>query len=136
MQTGLFHAIMSQHHIPGRKPQEAKAHDSEQGGPQIRTARSSDAATSLPWLRGLTIYQQAWVHCHPGGSESGRRQWTGPGQQRLSLGTWNVTNLAGKEPEMVQEVGRYQLNLVGLTSTQSVSSGTKLLDRGWALSFL
>ena len=30
---------------------------------------------------------------------------------------------------------QYQLDLVGLTSTQSLGSGTKLLDRGWTLSF-
>ena len=114
MQTGLFYAIMSQHHMPGRKPQEANAHDSEQGGLQISTARSSDAATSLSWPRGLTTFQRGRVHCHPRGSESGRRQWTGPGQQRLSLGSWNVTKLAGKELEMVQEVEQYQLDLVGL----------------------
>ena len=79
--------------------------------------------------------QQGRVHCHQGGSESRRRQLTGPGQHRLSLGTWNVTKLAGKEPELVREVERYQLDLVGLTSTHSVGSGTELLDRGWTLSF-
>jgi len=45
------------------------------------------------------------------------------------------TSLGGKEPELVQEVGHYQLDLVGLTSTHSVSSGTLLLDRGWTLFF-
>jgi len=28
---------------------------------------------------------------------------------------WNVTSLAGKEPELVREVERYQLDMVGLT---------------------
>ena len=101
-------------------------------------ARSMDAAAVLPRTRGLTTcgdYRQGRVHCHQGGSERGRRQLTGPGQQRLSLGTWNVTSLAGKEPELVREAEQYQLDLVGLASTHSVGSGTKLLDRGWALSF-
>lgn len=39
----------------------------------------------------------------------------------------------GKEPELVEEVERYRLDIVGLTSTHS--SGTKILDRGWSLSY-
>ena len=35
----------------------------------------------------------------------------------------------------MREVGCYRLDLVGLTSTQSVGSGSKLLDRGWTLFF-
>jgi len=42
-----------------------------------------------------------------------------PRHHRLVLGSWNVTSLAGKEPEPVQEVERYQLDMVGLTSTHS-----------------
>ena len=55
--------------------------------------------------------------------------------RQLVLGTWNVTSLAGKEPELVREVERYQLDMVGLTSTHSTGSGTKLLERGWTLHF-
>jgi len=47
----------------------------------------------------------------------------------------NCTSLAGKEPGLVREVERYQLDMVGLTSTHSTCSGTKLLERGWTLSF-
>jgi len=43
--------------------------------------------------------------------------------------------LAGKEPELVREVDRYQLDRVGLTSMHTTCSGTKLLERGWTLSF-
>ena len=32
----------------------------------------------------------------------------------LAMGTWNVTLLRGKEPELVREVERYQLEIVGL----------------------
>ena len=49
--------------------------------------------------------------------------------------TWNVTKLAGKDPELVREVEQYQLDLVGLTYTHSIGSGTKLMDRGYALPF-
>ncbi|KAK0156273.1 Craniofacial development protein 2 [Merluccius polli] len=70
-----------------------------------------------------------------GGSERQGSRRTRPERQKLALGTWNVTSLWGKEPELVREVERYQLDLVGLTSTHSLSSGTVLLDRGWTLFF-
>ena len=35
----------------------------------------------------------------------------------LAIGTWNVTLLGGKEPELVREADRYRLEIVGLTST-------------------
>ncbi|KAJ0019143.1 hypothetical protein NQD34_006712 [Periophthalmus magnuspinnatus] len=50
---------------------------------------------------------------------------------RLALGTWNVTSLGGKEPELVREVECYRLDIVGLTSTHSLGSGTQLLESSW-----
>ncbi|TWW76582.1 hypothetical protein D4764_13G0012440 [Takifugu flavidus] len=47
--------------------------------------------------------------------------------------TWNVTSLVGKEPELVREVEKFRLDIVGLTSTHSKGSGTSLLERGWTL---
>ena len=46
-----------------------------------------------------------------------------------------MTSLAGKEPELVEEIKRYQLDIVGLSSTHSIGSGTKSLDGGWNLSY-
>ena len=46
---------------------------------------------------------------------------------------WNVTSLVGKEPELVREVEKFQLDIVGLTSTHSKGSGTSLLERGWTV---
>ena len=46
---------------------------------------------------------------------------------------WNVTSLVGKEPELVREVEKFRLDIVGLTSTHSKGSGTSLLERGWTL---
>ena len=51
----------------------------------------------------------------------------GPRRQPLAVGTWNVTSLGGKEPELVREVERYRLDIVGLTSTHSLGSGTQLV---------
>ena len=75
------------------------------------------------------------VRCHLGDGGSRRPRPTRTGRQRLALGKWNVTSLWGKELELVQEVERYRLDLVGLTSTHSVGSGTMLLDWGWTLSY-
>uniref|UniRef100_A0A672ZD16 Reverse transcriptase domain-containing protein n=1 Tax=Sphaeramia orbicularis TaxID=375764 RepID=A0A672ZD16_9TELE len=58
-----------------------------------------------------------------------------PRMQSLALGTWNVTSLGGKEPELVREVERYRLDIVELTSTHSLGSGTQPLERGWTLHF-
>ncbi|KAK3534004.1 hypothetical protein QTP86_000518 [Hemibagrus guttatus] len=70
------------------------------------------------------------------GSSHGRgprrpKRWT----KNLAFGTWNVTSLGGKEPELVREVERYWLEIVGLASTHSLGSGTQLLERGWTLFF-
>ncbi|KAK3543121.1 hypothetical protein QTP70_011658 [Hemibagrus guttatus] len=59
------------------------------------------------------------------------KSWT----KNLAFGTWNVTSLGGKEPELVREVERYRLEIVGLASTHSLGSGTQLLERGWTLFF-
>ncbi|TWW71157.1 hypothetical protein D4764_17G0006400 [Takifugu flavidus] len=48
-------------------------------------------------------------------------------------GTWNVTSLVGKEPELVREVEKFRLDIVGLTSTHDKGSGTSLLERAWTL---
>lgn len=52
---------------------------------------------------------------------------------KLALGMWNVTTLVGKEPEVVREVGRSQLDIVGLTSTHGLGSGASLFKKGWTL---
>ncbi|KAK3531804.1 hypothetical protein QTP70_029732 [Hemibagrus guttatus] len=53
--------------------------------------------------------------------------------KNLAFGTWNVTSLGGKEPELVREVEQYRLEIVGLDSMHSLGSGTQLLERGWTL---
>ncbi|KAK3561638.1 hypothetical protein QTP86_011885 [Hemibagrus guttatus] len=58
-----------------------------------------------------------------------------PWTKNLAFGTWNVTSLGGKEPELVREVERYRLEIVRLASTHSLGSGTQLLERGWTLFF-
>lgn len=47
--------------------------------------------------------------------------------------TWNFTSLGVKEPELVREVDRYRLDILSLTSTHSLGSGSHLLERAWTL---
>ncbi|KAK3553862.1 hypothetical protein QTP70_012698 [Hemibagrus guttatus] len=58
-----------------------------------------------------------------------------PWTKNLAFGKWNVTSQGGKEPELVREVERYRLEIVGLASTHCLGSGTQLLERGWTLFF-
>ncbi|TWW53253.1 hypothetical protein D4764_0018200 [Takifugu flavidus] len=89
-----------------------------------------------PPSRGLTTCRRGQggrVHCVLGSS---RRQgpWRSDSRlHKLALGTWNVTSLVGKEPELVREVEKFRLDIVGLTSTHGMGSGTSLLERGWTL---
>lgn len=54
-----------------------------------------------------------------------------PWLRRQAPHMWNVTSLVGKEPMLEQEVERYQLDIIWLTSTNSTGAGTKLLELGW-----
>ncbi|KAI3360637.1 hypothetical protein L3Q82_002502 [Scortum barcoo] len=76
------------------------------------------------------------VQCGLGSSSRGREpRRPNPWNKTLAIGTWNVTSLGGKEPELVREVERYRLEIVGLTSTHSLGSGIQLLERGWTLHY-
>ncbi|KAI3365753.1 hypothetical protein L3Q82_000763 [Scortum barcoo] len=44
-----------------------------------------------------------------------------------------IVKVTEPEPELVQEVERYRLEIVGFTSMHSLGSGTQLLERGWTL---
>ncbi|KAK0155020.1 Craniofacial development protein 2 [Merluccius polli] len=102
-------------------------------GARPGTARKDDVGPPSRRLTTSRRGQRGWVQCELGG---GRRRgpWrSDPRLQKLALGTWNVTSLVGKEPELVREVEKFRLDIVGLTSTHSKGSGTSLLERGWTL---
>ncbi|KAK0151078.1 Craniofacial development protein 2 [Merluccius polli] len=97
------------------------------------TARKDDVGPPSRRLTTSRRGRRGRVQCELGG---GRRRgpWrSDPRLQKLALGTWNVTSLVGKEPELVREVEKFRLDIVGLTSTHSKGSGTSLLERGWTL---
>ncbi|KAI3354569.1 hypothetical protein L3Q82_019073 [Scortum barcoo] len=77
------------------------------------------------------------VQCGLGSSRGREPRRPNPWNKTLAIGTWNVTSLGGKEePELCAwEVERYRLEIVGLTSTHSLGSGTQLLERGWTLHY-
>ena len=61
-----------------------------------------------------------------GGSQRQGLWWSDPQLLKLAFGTRNVS-LMEKEPELVQEVEGYQLNIVGLTSSHRSGSGVSFL---------
>ena len=77
-----------------------------------------------PLFRGLTTCgrgQRGWVPRVLGGS--GRQiPW-------LALGTWNVTSLKAKEPELVPKDEKSRVDIGSLTLTHGKGSGTSLLER-------
>ncbi|KAI3357180.1 hypothetical protein L3Q82_015641, partial [Scortum barcoo] len=80
------------------------------------------------WARlpvGLTTrrkVREGPVQCGLGSSRGrGPRRRPNPQTKTLAIGTWNVTSLGGKEPELVH--GRLR------------GSGTQLLERGWTLHY-
>ncbi|KAK3524967.1 hypothetical protein QTP86_011732 [Hemibagrus guttatus] len=75
------------------------------------------------------------VQCVLGSSHRRGPRRPKPWTKNLAFGTWNVTSLGGKEPDLVREVERYRLDIVGLALTHSLGSGTQLLERGWTLFF-
>ncbi|KAK3562875.1 hypothetical protein QTP86_011117 [Hemibagrus guttatus] len=52
---------------------------------------------------------------------------------RYRRGVFKSILTGGKEPELVREIERYRLEIVGLASTHSLGSGTQLLERGGTL---
>ncbi|KAK3538435.1 hypothetical protein QTP86_002335 [Hemibagrus guttatus] len=104
-------------------------------GTRPGTARRKDVGP--PSRRPTTCRKEnkGPVLCVLGSSHGWGPQRPKPWTKNLAFGTWNVTSLGGKEPELVREVERYRLEIVGLASTHSLGSGTQLLERGWTLLF-
>ncbi|KAK3540202.1 hypothetical protein QTP70_028393 [Hemibagrus guttatus] len=104
-------------------------------GTQPGTARRNDIGP--PSRRPTTRRKEhkGPVQCVLGSGHGRGPRRPKPWTKNLAFGTWNVTSLGGKEPELVREVERYRLEIVGLASTHSLGSGTQLLERGWTLFF-
>ncbi|KAK3537362.1 hypothetical protein QTP70_008820 [Hemibagrus guttatus] len=62
------------------------------------------------------------VQCVLGSSHGRGPQRPKPWAKNLAFGTWNVTSLGGKEPELVREGKRYRLEIVRLDSIPANAS--------------
>ena len=96
-------------------------------GARPGTARSEDVGPPSHRLTTSRRGQRGRVQCVLDGGRRPGPWRSDPRLQKLALGLWNVTSLVGKEPELVHEVEKFRLDIVGLTSTHSKGSGTSLL---------
>uniref|UniRef100_A0A8C6LNK6 Endonuclease/exonuclease/phosphatase domain-containing protein n=1 Tax=Nothobranchius furzeri TaxID=105023 RepID=A0A8C6LNK6_NOTFU len=100
-------------------------------GTRPGTARRGNVGSPSHGLTTCGRGQRGQVQCVTGGKR-GQGPWrSDPRLQKLALGTWNVTSLVGKEPELLCEVERFRLDIVRLTSMHGSGSGTSFLERGW-----
>ncbi|KAI3357796.1 hypothetical protein L3Q82_016188 [Scortum barcoo] len=107
-------------------------------GTRPGSARNGDVGPPSSRLTTRRKVHEGAVQCGLGSSRGRGPRRPNPWTKTLAIGTWNVTSLGGKEPELVREVERYRLEIVGLTSTHSLGSegsGTQLLERGWTLHY-
>ncbi|KAI3365773.1 hypothetical protein L3Q82_000772 [Scortum barcoo] len=104
-------------------------------GPGQGSARNGDVGPPSSRLTTRRKVHEGPVQCGLGSSRGRGPRRPNPWTKTLAIGTWNVTSLGGKEPELVREVERYRLEIVGLTSTHGLGSGTQLLERGWTLHY-
>ncbi|KAI3373212.1 hypothetical protein L3Q82_006527 [Scortum barcoo] len=104
-------------------------------GTRPGSARNGDVGPPSSRLTTHRKVHEGPVQCGLGSSRGREPRRPNPWNKTLAIGTWNVTSLGGKEPELVREVERYRLEIVGLTSTHSLGSGTQLLERGWTLHY-
>jgi exonuclease III len=51
----------------------------------------------------------------------------------MRSGTWNIKSLNGKEIEVVREMEKYRLQLLGLSEVKKNGSGKKRLEKGFTL---
>lgn len=58
-----------------------------------------------------------------------------PHSKSPAISRWNVTILGRTELELVQEVERYQVEIVGLTFTHIMGSGAEPLQGDWTIHY-
>ncbi|KAI3355458.1 hypothetical protein L3Q82_018295, partial [Scortum barcoo] len=130
--------------VTGQTKSGSQAHH-EQKNIKDRYVARIGVTGAPPWSQAWGWGSQAsawWPGLCPrdpaGLSPKWRRGDVGPPSSRLTTrrkGHGMSPRWGGKEPELVREVERYRLEIVGLTSTHSLGSGTQLLERGWTLHY-
>ena len=96
-------------------------------GTRLGAAQASYVGPPSSRLTTSRRVQKGPVQCDLGVSPGRGPRKPNSRMMTLAIGTWNVTSLGGKEPELVQEVERYRLEIFGLTTTHSLGSGSQLM---------
>lgn len=52
-------------------------------------------------------------------------------KQTTVIGTWNVRSIKGKEEEIVEEMEKYGIDILGITETKKKNKGRKCLNNGY-----
>ncbi|KAI3358504.1 hypothetical protein L3Q82_014924 [Scortum barcoo] len=104
-------------------------------GTRPGSARNGDVGPPSSRLTTCRKVHEGPVQCGLGSSRGREPRRPNPWNKTLAIGTWNVTSLGGRSLSSCREVERYRLEIVGLTSTHSLGSGTQLLERGWTLHY-
>lgn len=56
-------------------------------------------------------------------------------RNRIRFGTWNITSLTGKELEIIQEIEKYKVQVLGLAEIKKKGSGLMNMDKGYVLRY-
>ncbi|KAI3364953.1 hypothetical protein L3Q82_001122 [Scortum barcoo] len=78
-------------------------------GTRPGSARNGDVGPPSSRLTTRRKVHEGPVQCGLGSSRGREPRRPNPWNKTLAIGTWNVTSLGGKEPELVREVERYRL---------------------------
>jgi hypothetical protein len=56
-------------------------------------------------------------------------------KQTTIFGCWNITSLTGKEAEVVEEMMKYRIPILGVSETKKKGYGTMLMHRNYTLRY-
>ncbi|KAI3374919.1 hypothetical protein L3Q82_021056 [Scortum barcoo] len=104
-------------------------------GTRPGSARNGDVGLPSSRLTTRRKVHEGPVQCGLGSSRGGGPRRPNPWTKTLAIGTWNVTSLGERSLSSCGRLRGTGLEIVGLTSTHSLGSGTQLLERGWTLHY-
>ena len=131
-------------HVPGARPEDGAVRAS---GGRLNFKTRRPTGINPKKLRVITSKERTdasdglanypsrieGVARRPNGKFDGKFYRNREREQKLHIGTWNVTSLTGKEPELVDEAIRYRLDIVGVSSTKRKCNRTLILNKRWQL---
>ena len=54
----------------------------------------------------------------------------------MRIGTWNIKTLNGKEVEMIEEMEKYRLEILGISEVKKKGNGMIHLEKGYVLRYV